>query len=178
MVVLGIVFLTLTMLAPRLLAGKLSEPVAQECINNTQWLLYDCQRNPITRLGCIIPGTGGKSLTKKRIAVQVSPCRPPVGSTNFSGSRVVSFVWQQQGEAGPCSSSTSSGEGGDCCLYNGTCSQQVSFLCMSTGQNPGGENQCLPAFLPVPFPDFDPNTDYQDPANEFTLQVPCRSNFC
>lgn len=173
LLLLAIVFLIQTMLAPTLLGGTLSQPRPQACVNNKQWLVYDCLRNPITHLGCIVPGTAGKSLTKKSIAVQVSPCLPPPGSENYSGNRVISFVWNQQGEAGSCISSSST-----CCNYNSNCTQAVKYLCVSTGQPKDGENQCLPSFLPVPFPDFNPTTNYQEEANKITLQVPCRSNFC
>lgn len=170
-----LVFLLQSFWAPRLLSGILSEAEPQTCIDGKQWILYDCLPNPITRFGCIIPGTNGASRTKKRIAVQQSPCLP---STDPAGERIISYVWQEyEPPAGVCSSAPNYDT---CCNYAESCAQKVKFICVLTGAGLGGENQCLPDFLPAPIPPpgYNSTTDYTKPENVVTVYVPCRSNFC
>jgi hypothetical protein len=179
LLVLLVAFIVQAHIAPTLLSGSLSIPVPQQCNmdskGGTQWLFYDCLPNPLTGFGCVIPGTHGTGITKKKIAVKVTPCQPPSGSSTYSGTRVVKSLWQEVGTAGPCSNPP---DYNTCCSYNNSeCAQKVQFLCKATGQI-DGENQCLPEYLPMPYPAFDPHTDYSNPANIITLYVPCRSNFC
>ena len=176
--IIGVLSLTLllilliqSLIAPRLLAGTLTEADPQTCIGDKQWVIYDCSPNPWTGYGCIVPGSGGTAISRKRVAVQVSPCLPPTGSTTYAGERVISFVWQA-GEAGPCISS-----GNTCCNYTSSCTQTVRYICRATSSGKGGENQCLPAFLPAPYPQFDPTVDYTKVPID--LQIACRgSNYC
>lgn len=171
---LVLVFIVQSLIAPRLLAGTLSEPVPQTCnLGGKQWVLYDCLPNPFTGFGCIIPGSKGEFLTYKTVAVQVSPCLPQgfTGSQN-TGERIVTWQWQPQGEAGPCVSS-----GDTCCKYSSSCYSQESYLCVKTGAGDGGEDQCVPSFLPVPQPNFD--RFHPDPSKvALVVQVPCRANYC
>lgn len=169
---LVLVFIVQSSIAPRILTGSLSAPSPQQCHDKEQWIIYSCQPNAITGIGCIVPNSDGRYITSKNIAVKVSPCQPPPGSSSYSGNRVISLVWQETGEATKCVTVPLNL---DCCEYDGTCAITAKFLCVRTGMGEGGENQCLPQFLPAPFV-MDPDANYFiDPA---AVQIPCRSNFC
>lgn len=172
--VLGFLLMFQSLFVTTLLAGTLSDPTTTPCVNGTQWLLYDCKRNPWTGFGCISPGSDGRSLTYKTSAVKVSPCQ-----SQFSGTRVISFQWVEYNPGpdnpGKCVTDIF---GSTCCEYNASCTRAVTYYCQSTGQGDDGESRCVPQFLPVPYPQYNPNLDYTDKANRFTLHVPCRENYC
>ncbi len=169
---LVLLFMVQSLVAPRLFVGVLSEPRYQPCNAGKQWLLYDCKPNAITGLGCMIPGSGGK-LSYKTIAVQAHTCIADPGGT-VSGQRVISWVWKEYGTAGLCTSSGNTG----CCNYSSSCTRTVSYICIRTPESVSvlGENQCTPEYLPVPYPQFDPDGSYD--VNPITLQIPCRENYC
>lgn len=162
------------MIAPRLIVGTLSEAEPMRCNADGQWLLYDCRLNPVTGLGCIVPGSEGRFITGKTIAVKSAECLPDPGSSTLPGDRVISFTWQEIPPVGPC---TSTGSTGACCVFTQECTQSAEYKCRPTGARIGGENQCLPSFLPVPYPQFDPvNHNYK--VESITLQIPCRKDYC
>lgn len=170
-----LLFMIMLFLAPGILAGTLSEAVPQPCNQGKQWILYDCQPNPITGFGCIVPGSHGRNITYKTVAVQNNTCLPDTINGDVSGERVISFVWQEMGTAGICSSPPANV---GCCEYNSSCTSTVRFLCVRTNQPVGGENQCTPQYLPAPFPGYEKGNNYNDPLHPAVVEVPCRSNYC
>lgn len=172
MILLGIftVFIVQGSVFPRLVYGTLSQPTLQPCVNNTQYILHDCQPNRFTGFGCLATSKGESFTTMKTIAEKVSPCVAGSAST-----RLVSMVWVPVAAAGPC---MSPGTPGNCCDFKASnCYKTARYYCDIIGPA-GGEDQCTPAFLPVPPPaPWDPNAIYTM-SNPLTLQIPCRENIC
>lgn len=167
-----LLFVVQSIVSPKLILGTLSEAVLQPCIEGKQWVTYDCLKNSITGIGCAIPGSQseGGFITSKTIAIRNPTCAPRSDGT-VGGDRVVSFQWQQDGEAGKCSST---GTSPPCCNYNGSCTSTVKFICVRTSEPENGENQCTPQFLPIhDVPGYD--STHIIPV---TQEVPCRMNFC
>ncbi len=169
---LVLLFLAQSLIAPRLIAGTLSEPVVQTCNQGLgQWILYDCKPNALTGLGCIFPGSGGRNLTYKTVAVHNPTCQPEANG-QAAGSRAISFQWQIQGVPSKCSTLPLSP---GCCNFNASCTRQASYLCIRTNSASNGENQCTPEYLPAPS-HFDPTNDYTKVP--LVLEIPCRENYC
>lgn len=174
LVLMGLFILQVTV-SPRLLMGTLSEPIPLKCNVTSQWLIYECRRNPLTGLGCVIPDSGGRFITAKDIAVELPSCLPNSHS-QIPGQRIVSYAWAEKEAIKPCK--TTGSATATCCTFTSQCSQTAEYICRATGAGLGGENQCLPSFLPAPFPPpgFNPKTDYT--TIPVVLEIPCRTNYC
>lgn len=173
-VVLAYLFVAQIFITPTLVAGTLSEPQALACENGRQWLLYDCNPNPLTGFGCIIPGSDGEFITHKRIAIFADSCLPLSNGAQASD-RYVAFRWEEQGVASVCATAPT---GTTCCNYNSSCLRTARFLCVPTGEREDGENQCVPDFLPgTANPPFNKD-NYDYTKTEIIVQIPCRENYC